>query len=159
MSKRTRKLRQPFERAAVHAAMTVIPRLPRRAVLCLAEAGGQLGYWFDSRSRRIGLANLDVAFGDNKTANEKKQILKASFGTMVRTLIDTFWFAHRSPERLETYVEIDESARVFFEDRAQICITAHFGNWEIIGQMSGLMGLPLSSIATPVKNEAVNKHF
>ena len=159
MSKKTRKLRKPFERAAIHFVMALIPRLPRKGVLFLAVVGGRLGYYFDSRSRRVGLANLDVAFGDSKTAREKKQILKTSFVTMVRTLIDTFWFAHKPAERLEKYVELDSSANVFFADKPFICITAHFGNWEIMGQMSGHKGYPLSSIATPVKNEIVDKHF
>ena len=159
MRKLRRKLRKPFERLTMHVVMSLIPRLPRCAVQCLAMIGGRMGYWLDSRSRRIGLANLDVAFGDSKTTREKKQILKISFVTMVRTLIDTFWFAHKPAERLEKYVEVDESSRVFFEDKAHICITAHFGNWEILGQMSGHMGRPLSSIATPVKNETANKHF
>ena len=159
MSKRTRKLRKPFERAAIHFVMALIPRLPRKGVLFLAVVGGRLGYYFDSRSRRVGLTNLDVAFGDSKTAREKKQILKTSFVTMVRTLIDTFWFAHKPAERLEKYVELDSSANVFFADKPFICITAHFGNWEIMGQMSGHKGYPLSSIATPVKNEIVDKHF
>lgn len=154
-----RKIRAPFERAAIHVAMALIPRLPRNGILFLAVTGGRLGYWFDSRSRRVGLANLEVAFGDSKTAAEKKRILKTSFITMVRTLIDTFWFAYRSDERLQKYVEVADNSQVFFEDKAHICITAHFGNWEIIGQMSGQMGRPLSSIATPVKNETVNKYL
>jgi len=154
-----RQIRAPFERGGIHLAMTLVPRLPRCAVLALANLGGQLGYWFDGRGRRVGLANLDVAFGESKSPVEKKRILKISFVTMARTLLDTFWFAHRSAERLEKYVEIDKSSMVFFEPKSHICITAHFGNWEIIGQMSGYKSRPLSSIATPVKNEIVNKHF
>ena len=159
MSKFYRKLRAPFERGVLHCVMAVIPRLPRFGVLALAQAGGWLGFHFDKRSRRIGLANLDVVFADTKSSEEKKVILKASFVTMARTLLDTFWFAHKSAERLEKQVTLDPSAEVFFQSKAQICITAHFGNWEILGQMSGYRGFPLSSIATPVKNETVNKHF
>jgi Kdo2-lipid IVA lauroyltransferase/acyltransferase len=139
--------------------MAVIPRLPRCGVLALAALGGRAGYLFDTRGRRIGRANLDIAFGETRTAAEKKRILKTSFETMVRTLLDTFWFAHRSGVRLEKYVSLDETSRIFFQDQAHICITAHFGNWEIIGQMSGHKQLPLHSIARPVKNETVNKHF
>jgi len=159
MAKLYRKIRAPFERGAIHAAMALIPRLPRCGVLLLAETGGRLGYCFDRRGRRVGRANLDIVFGNTKSPSEKKRILKTSFVTMTRTLIDTFWFAHKPLKRLEKYVDVDDSSQVFFEDKAHICITAHFGNWEIIGQMSGYMGLPLSSIATPVKNETVNKHF
>ena len=160
MAKFYRKIRAPFERGAVHAVMALIPRLPRYGVLGLARFGGWAGYCFDGRGRRIGQANLDVVFGGTKSPAEKKAILKTSFVTMARTLLDTFWFAHKSAERLKAYVDVDEtSSQVFIEDKAHICITAHFGNWEIIGQMSGYLGHPLSSIATPVKNKAVNKHF
>jgi len=154
-----RQIRAPFERGAIHLAMALIPRLSRRGVLGLANLSGFLGYHLDRRGRQIGTANLNVVFGKRKSPAEKKRILKTSFITMARTLLDTFWFAHRSAERLEKYVEIDPSSLVFFEPKAHICITAHFGNWEIIGQMSGHKGRPLSSIATPVKNEIVNKHF
>lgn len=159
MSKQTRKIRKPLERAAIHFGMWLIPHLPRRGILALATAGGRTGYWLDTRGRRIGLANLDIAFGNTKTTTEKKKILKTSFVTMTRTLLDTFWFAHNPAERLEKYVEIDEKAEIFFEDKAHICITAHFGNWEIMGQISGHKGRPLSSIAAPIKNETVDKHF
>lgn len=159
MAKLYRKIRAPFERGAIHVAMALIPRLLRRGVLGLANVGGWLGYHFDRRGRRIGRANLDIVFGDTKSPAEKTRILKTSFITMTRTLFDTFWFAHKPAERLEMYVDVDDSSQVFFEDKAHICITAHFGNWEIIGQMSGHKGRPLSSIATPVKNATVNKHF
>ncbi len=159
MAKLHRQIRAPFERGAIHLAMALFPRLPRCSVLALAQVAGRMGYHLDRRGRRFGQANLDIAFGDTKSPAEKKQILKTSFITMTRTLIDTFWFAHKPAKRLDKYVDVDESAMVFFEPKAHICITAHFGNWEILGQMSGHMGRPLSSIATPVKNETVNKHF
>lgn len=159
MSKRSRKLRKPFERAAIHLAMAALPRLPRRCVLVLAWLGGQGGYIFDTRSRRIGLANLDVAFGDSKSDAEKKRILRTSFITMTRTLIDTFWFAHHSATRLNKYVEVASDFEPFFEDKAHICLTAHFGNWEIMGQMSGHKKMPVNSIATPIQNKTVNKYF
>lgn len=159
MSERTRQLRAPFERAAVHLAMAIIPRLPRFGVLALARIGGCLGYAFDSRSRRVGRANLDIVFGDTKTDFQKTKILRASFVTMARTLIDTFWFAHHSEKRIEKYVEVDPSMELFFQKKAQICMTAHFGNWEVLGQTTALKGFPLASIATPIKNEVADKYF
>lgn len=159
MSKPYRKIRAPFERAAVHVALAIIPRLPRPAVLLLAKTGGLLGYTFDRRGRRVGLANLDTVFGDSKSTTEKKQILNASFTTMARTILDTFWFAHDSARRLKRYIELDESMQVFFQPKAQICMTAHFGNWEILGQSTALKGFPIHSIAMPVKNETANKYF
>jgi Kdo2-lipid IVA lauroyltransferase/acyltransferase len=159
MTKLYRKIRAPFEHGAIHVAMRIIPRLPRRGVLLLAEIGGRLGYHLDRTGRHIGMANLALAFGDNKTLSEKNRILKASSITMARTLIDTFWFAHAPAERLEKHVEIDESFCEMFKDKPLICISAHFGNWEIMGQITGHKGTQVSSIATPVKNATVNKEF
>jgi len=159
MAKLYRQIRAPFESGAVHFTMALIPRLSRRSVLGVANLGGFLGYHFDRRGRQIGLANLELVFGNTKTDTEKKNILKASFVTMTRTLIDTFWFSHKSAERMKKYIEIDGSMHAFFQPKAQICMTAHFGSWEILGQTTALEGFPIHSIATPVKNETVNKHF
>jgi lauroyl/myristoyl acyltransferase len=160
MSKKKRKQREarrPFEAAAFRFGLAVIPRLPRRAVLGLAWLGGNLGFLCGARSRRIGWANLDVAFGETKAPAEKRSLLRASCITMTRTFIDVIWFGTRSAERLPRYVELDPSAEPFLRPKNQICITAHFGNWEIIGQMTALHGFPLHSIAMPVKNPEVNR--
>jgi KDO2-lipid IV(A) lauroyltransferase len=157
MSKAYRKYRRPFETAAFRFGLAVVPRLPRRAVLGLAWLGGNLGFLFDRRGRRIGLANLDVAFGGSKSPAEKKAILRASYITMARTFLDVIWFGSRPAERLAKYVEVDDSTRRFFCEKNQICITAHFGNWEVIGQVTALRGFPFHSIAMPVKNPAVDR--
>jgi len=157
MSKIYRKYRRPFETAAFRFGLAVVPRLPRRAVLCLAWLGGRLGFLFDRKGRAIGLANLDVAFAGTKTPAEKKSILRASYITMTRTFLDVIWFGNRSEERLTRYVELDRSVQQFLCPKNQICITAHFGNWEAIGLMMAIRGFPLHSIAMPVKNPEVNR--
>ncbi|MEI7850974.1 MAG: lysophospholipid acyltransferase family protein [Kiritimatiellales bacterium] len=157
MSKAYREYRRPFETAAFRAGLALIPRLPRRAVLGLAWLGGTLGFRFDRQGRLIGLANLGVAFGDTKTPAEKKAILRAAYITMTRTFLDVIWFGTRSEKRLTQYVELDDSMQQLFREKNQICITAHFGNWEVGGQVMALRGFPLHSIAMPVKNPEVNR--
>ncbi len=157
MIKAYRIRRRPFETAAFRAGLTVIPQLPRCAVLCLAWLGGNIGFIFDRRGRRIGLANLDVAFGNSKNAAEKKSILRRSFITFTRTLLDVIWFSTRSEKRLTKYVELDENTRQAFCKKNQICVTAHFGNWEAVGQIMALHGFPFHSIAMPVKNPEVDR--
>ncbi|MFA7368634.1 MAG: lysophospholipid acyltransferase family protein [Kiritimatiellales bacterium] len=157
MTKAYRLRRRPFETAGFRAALAIIPQLPRRAVLSLAWLGGNIGFLFNRRGRRIGLANLDVAFGSTKTPAEKKAILRAACITMTRTFMDVIWFGNHSQERLAKYVELDDSVKPFLCSKNQICITAHFGNWEVIGLMMATHGFPLHSIAMPVKNPAVDQ--
>jgi lauroyl/myristoyl acyltransferase len=152
-----RKLRRPFETAAFRVALALIPRLPRRAVLGLAWLSGTLGCRLDRKGWRIGRANLDIAFGGTKTSAEKHAILRAAYITMTRTFLDVIWFGTRAQERLTRYVDIDASAQPIFREKNQICISAHFGNWEVVGQFMALRGFPLHSIAMPVKNPEVNR--
>jgi KDO2-lipid IV(A) lauroyltransferase len=152
-----RESRRPFETAAFRAGLFLIPRLPRRAVLALAWLGGNIGFLADARGRRIGRTNLNIAFGDTKTTAEKRAILRTAYVTMTRTLLDVIWFGTHSKNRLQNYVEIDSSIESALRQKSQIWITAHFGNWEIMGQMTALHGFPMHSIAMPVKNPEVNQ--
>lgn len=158
MSRRTRrKLRRPFETAALRVALAAVPCLPRRAVCGLARLSGTLGYLVDRRGRRIGLANLDVAFGGSKSAAEKRKILRGSFCTMAQTFLDVIWFSRRTQTRLLKYLVLDESMRPMLCEKNQMLITGHFGNWESAGQAVALHGCPLHSIAMPVKNPEINR--
>ncbi|MGE4489462.1 MAG: lysophospholipid acyltransferase family protein [Kiritimatiellales bacterium] len=157
MVKKKQLRRRPFETAAFRVGLFLIPRLPRCAVLGLAQLGGRLGYRLDRTGRRIGEANLNIAFGDSKTAREKKRILKTAYITMARTFLDVIWFGTNSAKRLAEYVEADRSIEPLFCSKNQICITAHFGSWEVIGQMMAQRGFSLHSIAMPVKNPEVDR--
>ena len=159
MAKLYRQMRAPLERGAIRTATALVPKLSRKGILRLAKIGGQIGYRFDRRGVRIGRANLNVVFGDTKTTAEKNTILLASFTTMSLTLLDVFWFAADPEARLGKYVDIDESMEVFFQNKSQICMTAHYGNWEMLGQVTGQKGFPISSIATPLKNAVVDQEF
>jgi KDO2-lipid IV(A) lauroyltransferase len=41
----------------------------------------------------------------------------------------------------------------------RICVTAHLGNWEILGQAATLRGFPLVSVASPLANQRVDDLF
>lgn len=157
MAKAYRTLRRPIETAAFRVALAIVPRFPRRVVLFLAWVGGNLGFLFDRNGRQIGLANLDIAFGQTKSQEEKKTILRQSFITFTRTLIDVIWFGTHSRDRLNRYVKPDESVQRLFCGKNQICVTAHFGNWEVAGQNMALHDFPFYSIAMPVKNPEVDR--
>ena len=159
MAKLHRVIRQPVETAAFRAGLALIPLMPRRALLGLAWLGGTLGFLFDGRGKAVGRANLDLAFGDTKTPAEKSAILRAAYITMSRTFLDVIWFGKDPARRLPRYVEMDASMNQLFCHKNQICITAHFGNWEAVGQIMALQGFPFHSIAMPVKNPAVDRLF
>jgi lauroyl/myristoyl acyltransferase len=128
-------------------------------VVALAGLFGAFGYHFSRKLRRIGETNLDLAFGANRSAAEKRRILRSSFRSFSLVLLDTFWFSHRTEERIARWVSFDPSFDVLFTPQPHICVTAHYGNWEVLGMAVTARGFPLHSVAKPLKNPEVDAMF
>lgn len=152
-----RAIRRPIETFFFRLAALCIPLLPRLFIVGLTHLIGALTYYFAKRERTIGLANLDAVFGNTKSAAEKKTILKQSLISFTRTMTDIFWFSMNTETRAKKYQRFTPDTGPYFENRAQIIITAHTGNWELIGLESGLLGIDVASVAALTKNAAVDK--
>jgi Kdo2-lipid IVA lauroyltransferase/acyltransferase len=161
-----RKFRTPlFLRPFVYGLLTIlvypltigIPLLPRKAVLAFARFLGTLSYWLAFSERKVALANLDLAFGGTKSRAEKRAIARASFQTFYRVILDFAWFSRHSRERIERWVRFDPSFAPFFDSPAAIGVTAHFGNWELMGQAAVMKGVSLVSVAAMFPSERLNR--
>lgn len=154
-----RRIRRPFETATALFLRVLVPILPRIVVVGFARLTGKMAWYLMPQKKRIGLKNLDAVFGDTKTAAEKRSILTQSFSSFSLTMLDLIWFSFRSEKRIRKFVTMPSTPLVdsFFEDKPLICITAHMGNWEILGQTSALLGADLASIAAQVKNPAIDR--
>lgn len=140
-------------------AMAVVGRLPRSVVLGLARAMGSVGYMVSPSLRRIGQANLDLAYGDTLSAPEKRRILKRSFRAFALVALDIFWFARQTEERIRRWVTFERPPREVLGSRANVCLTGHLGNWEVLGLACAVEGYPLASVAMPLKNPEVDALF
>lgn len=154
-----RTLRRPFETGGFILLRTFIPLLPRGAVVALSRWAGRMATVLPRRERRIGMINIDAVFANSKSPREKREILRTSFATFCLTMLDVFWFSQNPEKRILKYVEFEEGPfkTSFFETKPIICITAHMGSWEIMGQTCALMGADMASIAATVKNLAVDR--
>jgi KDO2-lipid IV(A) lauroyltransferase len=140
-------------------ALAVVPRLSRGGVLRLARVLGRAACAFSRHLRQVGRTNLEIAFGHEMAAEERERILVRSFQSFALALLDTFWFAHKPEERVERLVRFAPEFEALFQAKAQICITAHLGNWEVLGMAFSFRGYPLTSVAAPLENEAVDALF
>jgi len=154
-----RRLRRPFETGGFLLLKAFIPLLPRRGVVALSRMAGRLAMALPLREKTIGLKNLDAVFGNSRHPREKRRILATSFATFALTMLDVFWFSRQPERRILKYVEFEGGPLKdsFFEEKPVICITAHMGSWEIMGQTCALMGVDMASIAATVKNPAVDR--
>ncbi len=151
-----RALRRPLETFFFRIGMFCIPLFPRMLLVRILRLAGTATYYLAGRERRIGMANLDMVFGHTKSAAEKKVILTQSFSSFAQTMADVFWFSRHTEKRVRKYQTFTPSSGPYFENRAQLIITAHTGNWELIGLESGLLGLNVASVAAITKNSAID---
>lgn len=154
-----RALRRPFESGGYILLKWIIPTLPRSLVTGFAQCLGALAMALPLREKRVGMINLDAVYGDAKPNREKRAILRGSFATFAQTMLDVFWFSRNPEKRLRNYVEFADTPHkdILFEDRPAICITAHMGSWETMGQFIALHGIDMASIAATVKNKTVDR--
>jgi len=157
--KTKRAFRRPFETAIFRTFAWIVPRLPRCSVVRFSKMTGWISVHIPFRDNRIAQKNLDAVFGATKTPAEKRQILAISYATMTQTFMDIFWFTKDPDNRIRKYVIFEEGPNKdsFFEDKPVVCITAHMGSWEVMGQTTALMGAKMASIAAPLKNPAINQ--
>jgi lauroyl/myristoyl acyltransferase len=154
-----RAIRRPIETAGFRFGALVIPLVPRIVLVGITRIAGTFTYHFATRERTTGMANLDIVFGNTKTKHEKKVILQKSFSSFANTMADIFWFSINTEKRVKKYQRFVPDSGPYFENRAHVIITAHAGNWELIGLESGLRGLNVASVAAVTKNKAIDLHL
>jgi Kdo2-lipid IVA lauroyltransferase/acyltransferase len=150
-------LRQKVEIVLARMACAMVAPMSRRAVLALAGALGWLGYSFSRSLRQIGMANLDLVFGETKTRDEKHRILKRSCRNFALVGLDLFWFSRDTKARIARWVAFEAEPKDVVPPGAALFVTGHLGNWEVLGCALALRGYPPVSVASPVKNPEVDR--
>jgi len=138
-------------------AWITVPLLPRAGVVGLAHFLGNVGFCLARRDRKVALANLDVAYGDALSTEEKKRIARGAFRTFALVLLDLFWFGWRTHRRVGAHVSFDPSFDHYFKTAPLVAVTAHLGNWEVMGLATARHGEPPFSVAAPLDNRFVDR--
>lgn len=155
-----RRLRAGLEFQLARLALAIVPRLSRHTILRLARLFGRLGYYADrARSRRVAEANLALAFPEKSVA-ERRHILRSSLQSFALAMLDVFWIAKDGERKLDDLVHFDPSYAPLLQPGPMVCVTAHMGNWEVLGMaVHQQSGRPLVSVANPIKNQRVDALF
>ena len=126
----------------------------------LGELLGRVGFRLDRRHRTVTLKNLDLAFGDSKTGQEKVEIARATFeyfGTMIFELIT---WGRPSRKRFERKVEVvgaEHVEKALEKGRGVILVGSHYGNWEIAAISHGYRFGPCSVVGRALDNPYFNR--
>ena len=164
MSKRRhlrRKLAAIPQNLFLWLGSAVIPTLSRAGERRLARFISRLLCRPCFRWCRCARTNLDIVYGDTKTPEEKRRVLRASFDSAALVVTDYFWFGRRTEERLERHCAVgDDTMRRWIEgDFPGVFVTAHLGSWETAGLYIASRGRRLWSVFKPIGSRAVTRHM
>src|SRR5438045_9170559 len=83
-----KRTRYRLEWLGLSLATKLIPLCSRRACYRLAQLAGTLLSFLDRHHYHVALSNLEVAFGDQLSARERRRIARESFQHFARTMVD-----------------------------------------------------------------------
>ena len=136
----------------------IIRPLPHSCVHSLARFIGSLMYTFSYKRRRTGRINLNIAFGNTKSSSEKNRILKASIIQLAVSALQMIWVGVNTEERVKFLIDgrpegLDILNSCLEKGKGVFFLTAHFGNWEVMGINHGYLDTcTLYSIARKMDN-------
>jgi KDO2-lipid IV(A) lauroyltransferase len=162
MKRQWKKIRHVIEWLTLGLFTTLVPWLPRRGVVWLADGLGWLAYYCDRRGRTVALANLAIAFGENTTSAERARIARKSYRNFSRTMCDLFWSPRLTAENFRRYLQV-ENREVLQDLRARgesvVFVCVHHGNFEWASLALGFEGVPVTIVTESFKNERVSQIF
>ncbi|MDH7600886.1 MAG: lysophospholipid acyltransferase family protein [Armatimonadota bacterium] len=115
--------------------------------------GNVLGTMFfvvSKRYRSTAIANLEAAFGSEKTPKEIRQLAREVFKHFARESLQFFRLISMTREEVDRLVEVEGLENLdaaLAKGKGCIAVTAHYGNWELLARKLVILGYPVNVIA------------
>jgi KDO2-lipid IV(A) lauroyltransferase len=155
-----KKIRYRLEWLGAKALMSLIPRLSRRGCARLARVVGRAAFAIDKHGRRVTLANIEAALGDQYSPAEQLRIGRGSYQSFARTMLDLFWAPRLTRPGGEKYVELVGGEYLDAElGKPRVVLCAHHAGVEWASVVAGLRGYRGVTLTQAFKNPLLDKIF
>ena len=130
--------------------------LPPAVIYLAARTVVWIGWQCSASRRRIVNRNLEIAFGDRYTTDERKGIARRSAQHFILSLLDLLILPRfYTGERWRDIVEMTPEQESFLAKLPAREVplafhTAHFGSWEFGPAILGLLGVKVSMVYRPL---------
>jgi len=138
---RLRPLRQRFELAALQSLGALARTIPFEAAGDLGELLGRAAFGLLGRRRRIAIENIERALGQDPGGEPAPVLARRAFGQLGRSFLEFLALPGLARDEILARIEFEgfelvhEWAR---EGKGAVLLTAHFGNWELLGAAVGM---------------------
>ena len=151
--------RNPFLMWMVGAASIGFGELTARLPLPVARGLGRglarLAYYLIPRLRKVGLANLDLAYGNTLSRPEKTRILKDAVKNVGIVAAEFTRIPILAGSDIARLVQFDGLEHL---DRSEgsLMVGAHLGNWEWMAPALASQGFLVAGVVRPLDHPALN---
>jgi KDO2-lipid IV(A) lauroyltransferase len=162
MRSRWKRIRYRLEWLGLLLATKLVPLCSRRVCHHLACATGALLSLVDRHRYDVALSNLEVAFGNSFSFQERRAIVRESFQHFARTMVDLLWSPRLTLENFSQYIEwenLEETARETGLERSLMIACYHYSNFEWLSLACGFLDLKGTIISQEFKNSLLDPIF
>jgi KDO2-lipid IV(A) lauroyltransferase len=157
-----KRIRYSLEWLGLILATKLVPWLPRGVCLRLARLVGFLMSIFDRHGRAVALSNLEVAFGEEFSPSQRREIMRESYRQFAQTMVDFLWSRRLTRQNFSHYIElqnVDEAVRAGGSERRILIACFHYSNFEWLSLACGYLGLTGTIVAHEFKNSSLDPIF
>jgi len=110
--------------------------------------------------RDVAMINMDIVYGDKKTAKEKDRIYKASMINFGRVIINYLRLPYMGPSFWENNCSLNNELilkDVMNRRKGALLLAGHIGMMDLAGGKLGMCGYPVAVIGKKIKNPAIDR--
>ena len=134
-----------------------VTRLPRKLALSIGVYLATAIFWFSHRQKDRACKHLKQSLGIEYPAAE--QLVRRSFRNTGKNLMEFMQLPRMSPEtihQLVTFEGREHIDRALDQGRGAIILTAHFGNWELLGASILANGYTIRGITRQLRSKRLD---
>ena len=145
------------------AGSAVVAVLPLPFLFGFGQFLGVCAWMFSGKYRRLATRNLEIAFANEKSPRELRQLVRRHFRRLGANLLCSAKLTQMPPEKILERVEvenIESMAREFRAGVPVVLILSHIGTWEVFAQlMPKFVGFVRNaSVYQGLGNRFIDKH-
>lgn len=155
------RVKHLLEYVFVRVFVAGILSLGYERALALGHRLADLVFLLDKRHSRRAIENLARALPELGEVRWRR-LAQESFRSFVQVLVESAYLPRlltaKSADRLAAFHVDPEARAAVAKGTGIIFVTGHTGNWELTGQVAGLNGFPLISVARPRDNPYLEEY-
>ena len=153
-------MRERVEYWLVVAVARTLGWMPRRAARLLAGVLAWLVFHLMGRLRRVGMRNLELAFADGCTEQQRKEILRGVYVHLGWQLVEFCRMPRYTRENTRGWIRTEGLENYLAaRDRGKgvLVLTGHLGAWELSSFYHSLMGYPMGMVIRRLDNRMLDE--